>query len=87
MSKLTKINIFKVPNKEETGTRALVELVFNDDIKLAGLHLIETQSGDWKLRYPKNPKSRRSMAFSFILNADLRKDVENAVIEQYDKMN
>lgn len=86
MSKLTKINIFKVPNTKETGTRALVELVFNDDIKLAGIRLNETQNGDWKLRYPINPKSKRHMAYSFVLNEDLRKDVENAVIEEYDKL-
>ena len=32
MSKLTKVNVFKVPNKDDFGTRALVELIFNDDI-------------------------------------------------------
>lgn len=85
MSKLTKVNVFKVPNKDDFGTRALVELIFNDDIKLAGLHLIETKEGDWRLRFPINPKSKRHMAYSFVLDEGLRKSVLEDVLAEYDK--
>lgn len=82
--KITNIQLF--PVDKETTLKAIVQITFNDALKISGLKLFDGQDGMY-LRYPINPKSLKRMCFSFPIDYDFRKQIESDVIDEYVREN
>lgn len=75
--KLTNIQIFEVKDVEDL--KAIVQITFNDTLKLSGLRVFKRPEG-LRLIYPVNPNSKKKFCFSFILDKEFRKEIERQVI-------
>lgn len=81
-SQLHVTNVQLYPVNESVSLKAIVQVTFNNVLKIAGLKLFEGDEGMY-LRYPTNPKSKKKLCYAFPLDADLRTYIQEEVIEEY----
>lgn len=78
---VTDVRIFPIKQIEGlTHTKALAEVVFNDQLLIRGIRVVEGENGLY-ISYPFHPNMGRSVVFP-ITNA-LRDHVEAVVLEKY----
>lgn len=83
---VTKICIFPFQDEGLGHILAMSNIVLNDALIIRGLHIMEGENGLF-LAYPANPFSK-GMDFGPIIvpvTCELRKYIENKVLEQYRK--
>lgn len=83
--KVTAVNIFPIENST-TSLKAFVQVTLDDVLRLTGIKLFEGKNGDY-ISYPRNPKSKQNLCFMFPTNEDLRLEISDAVLDEWDRMN
>lgn len=82
--KITKVNVHKI--ETDSNLRAFVRIVFDDCLSVTGLKLFENENGEYYLSYPKNPKSKQNYFFSYPVDIDFKKQIEDLIVEEYTKL-
>lgn len=81
---VTKVCIFPFKDENIGHIRALANIVLNDALIIRGLRVMECEDGLF-LSYPVNP-FLKSIAFTPVITpvmSELRKYIENKVLEEY----
>jgi DNA-binding cell septation regulator SpoVG len=79
--KVTQVNVFPVEGKSEL--KAFAQVVIEDELKLTGLKLFGKGS-EFYLTYPKNPKSKKDLCFSFPMSSRLKNHITEEVVKNYE---
>ena len=81
---ISDIRIHRVPNQDDVGLKAYVEIVLNDAIAAGSIRLFRNEDGKYALRYPINPSSKRKLAYFMVLGADIRSAVLDEVVDIFE---
>lgn len=79
---VTYAKVFLIQDSD-SNLRGYAEVKLYDSIILAGIKIIESEDGEIRIHYPKNPKSKRGMYYHFIPDPKVRTIFEDAIIDAY----
>lgn len=78
-----KVSSITLLNREESKTKAIATLVVNDEIAIHGIRVIEGKNGDFVQMPQKRDGYGNYSDIIFPVTAELREQINNAVLERY----
>lgn len=82
--KVTAVNVFPIENST-TSLLGFAQVTLDNVLRLTGIKIFDGDKGSY-VSYQKNPKSKQNLCFVFPIDKDLREDISNAILDEYDRV-
>lgn len=80
--KVTDVNIFAIEGSD-TALKGFAQITLDGVLRLTGIKIFEGQNGLY-VSYPKNSKSKQNLCFMFPTDRDLREQISDAILDEWD---
>ena len=81
---VTEVNVFPIENST-TSLLGFCQITISGVLRLTGIKIFDSDKGAY-VSYQKNPKSKQNLCFVFPIDKQLREDISNAILDEYDRV-